>query len=128
MAATNIPVTKAELQTELEPFRLDIATLKTDVAELKTDVAELKTDVKRLESAVKSNTLDIIHIKADIVEIKETMATKNDVSLILNAIDTFAAEAEAYRRKDLDRGHILMVHDDKLSSHETRITILEAKK
>jgi hypothetical protein len=94
----------------------------------KKDLEPIKSDIKRLEDIVKTNTTDILHIKDDIRGIRETMATKDDINRVLCAIDTFAGETKDYRRKDMERGAMLMDHQDKLQNHETRLTLLETKK
>lgn len=61
---------------------------------------------------------EIIKTQADLKKVKETMASKEDVSKILNAIDAFAQKAENYDRKAL-------FHDSRINDHEQRITQLE---
>lgn len=61
-------------------------------------------------------------------EVKAQMATKDDVSRIMTAIDIFAGEAKEYRNKDTLRGHHIMAHDDLLKEHEKRISALEQNK
>ncbi|HBB68319.1 MAG: hypothetical protein A2X28_01580 [Elusimicrobia bacterium GWA2_56_46] len=114
----NQPATKNDIKLSETGLRSEIGSLKT----------ELKSDIKRLEDIVKTNTIDILHIKDDIRDIHETMATKDDISRILGAIDSFAGEARDYRRKDMERGQMLMEQNDKLQNHESRITLLEASK
>ena len=92
------------------------------------EIQSIKTDVKRLEDIAKANTIDILHINDDIRNIRETMSTKDDISRILNAIDKFAGVSENYKRKDLERGHMLMEQNDKLENHEGSLILLETPK
>ncbi|MCG2725982.1 MAG: hypothetical protein L6420_06975 [Elusimicrobia bacterium] len=129
----NLPATKGDLEKMEANFETKFAT-KNDLEKFvtkeifKSEIEPIKKTITRLEKAVGNNTIEILNIKTDIRDIKETMATKDDINRIMNAIDAFAGEAKDYRRKDADRGHILMEHHDKLENHESRVTALEAKK
>ena len=102
---------------------------KGDLADLH---AELKTDMKNLDQKIDSVAIELAKNQADVREIKynmaTNMATKADVSRILSAIDTFTAEAQAYRNHGTLRGSAIMAHDSKLENHETRLTLLETTK
>lgn len=116
------PATKGDLA--------DLRTvLTTDITDLR---AELKTDIKYLDQKIDSVAIEVAKTQADVREIKyniaTNMATKGDVSRILNAIDAFTSEAIAYRNHDTLRGSAIMAHDGKLENHETRITLLETTK
>jgi len=95
----------------------------------KSDLIELKNEVNQ---KIENGFIELLKTQTDVRNIKETMATtmatKDDINRIMNAIDVFAGEAKDYRRKDADRGHMLMEHHDKLENHESRVTALEAKK
>ena len=136
----NLPATKGDitgLQTELK-----LKATKSDLADLRT---ELKTDIKsldqkfdqkigsvenrvaRLEDVTKNIALDMVKAQSDISDIKERMATRDDISRVLNHIDAFAAEALSYRNHDALRGGKIMEHETKLENHENRLTSLEIK-
>lgn len=103
--------------------------LKADIAGVKTDfIKQLNEKTGRLEEIAKTNTIDISRMKEDIGGIRETMATKDDISRIMNSIDRFAAEYISYRNTDILRGDAVMKHGNQLSDHETRIPLLETKK
>ena len=123
------PATKDDLQIAKTGLQNEIQAVKTELQnEIQAVKTELKSDIKRLEDIVGTNTIDILRIKDDIRDIRETMATKDDINRILGAIDAFAGEARDHRRKDLERGHMMMKHEDKLEDHESRITLLETGK
>jgi hypothetical protein len=56
------------------------------------------------------------------------MATKDDISRVLSAIDTYTAEAISYRNRDTLRGGKIMEHETRLTDHENRIALLETGK
>ncbi len=58
--------------------------------------------------------------QADVRDIKASMATKDDISRVLSAIDAFAKGTTDNRRT-------LLVYDDILGRHETRISALKTK-
>jgi len=55
------------------------------------------------------------------------MATKDDISRVLSAIDPYTAEAISYRNRNTLRGDKIMEHETRLTVHETRLTSLETK-
>ena len=63
----------------------------------------------------------------EVVEIKETMATKDDVRLILNRIDSFVQRSETIDRKWPVHGRRLDETEAKISDHEARLSSLEKK-
>jgi len=72
----------------------DIAGVKKDVDDVKKDIAGVKKDVARidkkvgdLDKKVDRVIIDQISTKEDIKEVKETMATKEDINKVLNALD-----------------------------------------
>jgi len=91
---------------------------KADLAAVKT---ELKEDFKRI-------AIEVVKLQSGVEDINERMATKDDINRIMGAIDAFAAEAQSYRNHDTLRGRAIMAHDEKLTNHENRITLLEAEK
>ena len=117
------PATKADLK--------ELAT-KTDLNKLaqttKADLAELKTE---LNKKINSVAIELAKTQADVRGIKETIATKlatrDDISRLMNHIDAFAGEALSYRNHDTLRGGKIMEHETKLSDHENRLTTLETK-
>jgi len=126
------PATKGDL-TKLETMlKGDLAELKTafkdDLAGLRTevkgDLAELKTE---LDGKMKNVYLETIKLQSRVANIEEKMSTKDDINRILSAIDKFAGMADNYKRKDMERGHMLMEQHDKLQDHETRLTALETE-
>ncbi len=96
-----------------------------------------KDDLKGLATKADLAAVDtklsiaVAKTQADIREIKETIATKlatrDDISRLMNHIDAFAAEALSHRNHDKLRGGKIMEHETKLSDHENRLTTLETK-
>ncbi len=123
----NLPATKGDL--EKFATKNDLNKLEQ---KLTGKIDSVETRVVNLENITKNIAIDLTKTQTDIRDMKETMATtmatKDDINRIMNAIDVFAGEAKDYRRKDADRGHTLMEHHDKLEDHESRVTALEAKK
>lgn len=116
------PATKADLKNLELATQAEIKKLAT-----KAELKALDSRAGRLEDITKNMALDMVRMRGDIDDIKERMATKDDINRILGAIDAFAGEARDYRRKDLERGQMMMKHDDKLQDHENRLTTLETK-
>ncbi|MCG2726984.1 MAG: hypothetical protein L6420_12185 [Elusimicrobia bacterium] len=99
--------------------KADINKLEQKIDSVKT---ELRTEIHSVGITLQGH-IDRIENKMD-----TKMATKDDINRIMNAIDVFAGEAKDYRRKDADRGHMLMEQHDKLQNHENRISAIEARK
>ena len=78
-----------------------------------------------LNAKISNVYLEVVKLQSRVGNIEEKMSTKDDISRVLNAIDKFAAVTENYKRKDQERGHMLIDQSDKISNHETRITLLE---
>ncbi|OGR44254.1 MAG: hypothetical protein A2X28_01785 [Elusimicrobia bacterium GWA2_56_46] len=93
---------------------------------------KLTGEINSVAARVDRLAIELAKTQADVREIKYDLATnvstKDDISRVLNAIDKFAATTENYKRKDLERGDMLMAQHDKLQNHETRLTLLEAGK
>lgn len=109
----NEPATRAELKTEVQALRTDLETVRT----------ELKTSINKVAA-------EVVKTQAEMRGMRHTMtgmATKDDVSRILAAIDSFAGKAVSYDRKSHSHGAILMDHEDKLRTHDRRLTSLESK-
>ncbi|MFH2204868.1 MAG: hypothetical protein ABIJ96_17280 [Elusimicrobiota bacterium] len=78
-----------------------------------------QADVQRLDKKIDRFGIEIVKTQDEIRTIKhdmKSMATKDDVSRILAAIDSFAQKGETYDRKALSHGHILSEHESKLRS------------
>ena len=116
----NQPATKNDLQAVKTDLRAELQTVKT----------ELKNDISILDQKVNVLGVELAktHLRIDRVENNMMTALRGFKSEILSAIDTFAGEAKNYRRKDLERGQMLMEQNDKISNHEKRITLLETAK
>ncbi|MBI4802019.1 MAG: hypothetical protein HY796_05810 [Elusimicrobia bacterium] len=70
------------------------------------------------------------HFKMDRMEnrLDTEFPTKADINRVYNLLDAIAGDIKSYQRKDALRGEAIMQHTEKLSNHETRITLLETKK
>ena len=118
------PATKAdlkELATKAGLQKLE-QTTKAGLVIVKTELTETIT---RLAIELTKTQADVREIKHDMAT---KMATKDDISRILSAIDTHTAEAISYRNHDTLRGGKIMEHEARLSGHENRITLLETAK
>mgnify|MGYP001614572381 CR=1 FL=1 len=122
--------TKADLQKLEQTTKADLAVLKNELNQ-KIDSVEQKLSFKidSVEITVNRLVIDLTKTQTDVRDIKYDMATKlatkDDISRIMNHIDAFAAEALSYRNHDTLRGGKIMEHETKLSNHETRISELE---
>ncbi|MBU2574384.1 MAG: hypothetical protein KKH28_09945 [Elusimicrobia bacterium] len=117
-------------KTQFEPASK--GDLTNGLAKLDVKISTLIETVTGLAETVTRLAINGAKSQADIREIKETLATKvatkDDISRVMNNMDVFAGEARDYRRKDLDRGHMLMEQHDKLENHEGRLVLLETPK
>ena len=95
-------------------------------------LAKLDVKISALAETVTRLAIDGAKTQATVRQMQEDMATKmstkDDIGHILNAIDKFAGMTENYKRKDLERGHMLMEQHDQLQNHEGRIVLLENPK
>ena len=105
------PASKGDLINGLAKLDIKISALAETVTRLAIDGAKTQATVRQMKE-----------------DIATTMSTKDDVSRILNAIDKFAGVSENYKRKDLERGNMLMEQHDKLENHEGRLILLETPK
>jgi outer membrane murein-binding lipoprotein Lpp len=119
----------ANLKTELKS---EISTLGAKVGQLDAKVGQLDGKVTDLAGAVVRIAVDLSKTQADVRKIEETiatkLATKDDISRVIGAIDAFAAEALSYRNRDTLRGDRIMGHEEKLQNHERRLVLLENSK
>ena len=95
---------------------------KGDLAKVKIELTETIT---RLAIELSKTQTDVRQIKDDIAT---KLATKDDISRIMSAIDAFAAEAQSSRNHDALRGGKIMEHETKLNNHEGRLALLENPK
>ena len=121
----NKPATKGDLHSSINSLRTE---LKGDIQRLDKTTQRLDKTTQQLDKTSKQHTLEFFKIQRDMRDMKEQMATKDDISRIITAIDIFAGEAKEYRNKDTLRGHAVMTHDTMLKEHEKRISALEQNK
>ncbi|MBI4802707.1 MAG: hypothetical protein HY796_09330 [Elusimicrobia bacterium] len=129
---SGMPASKSEIQSETQSIKTE---LKSEIYDIRTEIkvyfnkldnkldsakSELREDIKRV-------SLEAEKIHSRVNRIEERMATKDDVNRILNAIDKFAADMEFYRKKELLRANLITEHEDKLKTHEHRLSLLEPK-
>jgi len=130
-------VTKEEFREELaklvtkEEFRQELAKLVTK-EEFREELAKVATrkSVEVLANQVLKNTNDITEIKVrlndidwKIGDLREEIKMKFDA--ILNAVDNLSRKYDDDRTEKAAIDHALTRHEDKLDSHEVRITHLE---
>jgi hypothetical protein len=109
------PATKGDLINGLAGLK---AELKSEISALTETVTRLAIDGAKTQTTVRQMQNDMA----------TKMSTKDDISRILNAIDKFAGVSENYKRKDLERGRMLLEQHDKLENHEGRLILLETPK
>lgn len=112
---------KAEIQTVRTELKADIHTVRT---ELSAKIDSTKTE---LNAKIDKVVVEVIKTQAEVRDLRRTMATKDDVSIILAAIDSFAGKAKSYDQKSVSHGAILTDHEDKLRLHGRRLSSLESK-
>lgn len=132
----NGPATRAELWRVRDELRDE---LRSEIrgsrdalgAELRGEIrgsrdalgAELRGEIKSLRVELKSDigrvAASLIRTQADVAEIRSAMATKDDISRVLGAIDGLAGNVH-----DLNR--TVVVWDSILGDHRRRIEALEA--
>jgi len=117
----------------------DLTELKTGLNQKIDSVEQKLTDkidsvegrVSNLETITKNIAIDLAKTQSDVRDIKHDMATKmatkDDISRIMNAIDQFSSEYISYRNKDTLRGDAIMRHEEQIANHEKRISSLEGK-
>ena len=96
----------------------------------KIERLEVKSDssVQRLDDKIDRLAVEVIKTQADVREIKESMATKDDVSRIMGAIDAFSKQSERGDRAMVLHGQALTEHGVKLQDHDRRIASLESSR
>ena len=114
--------TQFEPATKADPKEL-AQTTKGDIAKLDSTITALTETVNRL-------AIDGAKTYLRIEQSEDTLmnAIRNFKSEILSAVDKFAGENKDYKRKDMERGHMLMEQHDKLENHESRLVVLETPK
>lgn len=91
---------------------------------------DLKLAVDRLDKKIDKVAAELVKTQAVMRDMRHDMtglATKDDVSRILGAIDAFAKKGETYDQKAISHGAILTDHEDKLRAHGRRLTSLETR-
>ncbi|MBI4802002.1 MAG: hypothetical protein HY796_05725 [Elusimicrobia bacterium] len=116
-ANANQPATKADLNS-----------LKS---ELKADINRLDDKVKGLDNTVKGLSGEVLKnsFKIDrmVDRLDTEFSTKADINRLFNLLDSIAGDVKRYQREDALHGEAVIQHTEKLSNHETRITLLEKK-
>ena len=120
-ADISLLATKAELATLKTELKNDISLLAT-----KAELASVKTD---LTAQINRVAAAVVNTQADVRRIEQTMATKDDISRVLSAIDAFAKKSENQNNAVVFHGRALTdVHP--WFSHkdlEGRLKALEAR-
>lgn len=109
-----------ELDHKVDALDHKVDALDHKVGELDHKVGELDHKVDRL-------AVELVRTQADLREVKGHMATKEDISRVLQAIDNFAGKSEAYDRKAFSHADILLNHETRLKDHDQRLSVLEFK-
>ena len=118
----DIAAVKTDLVAVRTELKSDITAVRTELAEVKT---ELKSDIKNLSGEILK-----INFRMDRMEntINTKVAMKDDLNRIFNLLDSITGSVKGYQREDTLRGEAVMQHEETLSNHETRITLLETRK
>jgi tetrahydromethanopterin S-methyltransferase subunit G len=88
---------------------------------------KIDSSVDRLDKKIENVALGLVKTQADVQEIKKTMATKDDVNLILDRIDSFTKRVDVYDKKAIIQDYRLNQAESGLSDHEKRLSSLEAR-
>lgn len=110
--------------------KADISSLRT---ELKSDISLLatKTELDRLDKKIDRVAAALVNTQSDVREIKNDMATKmatkDDISRVLSAIDAFAKKWDGQSNAVVLHGQTLTDVQVGLKDHEGRLKALEAR-
>lgn len=129
MTRSSPPATKTDLDELRRDLTAEIRQIRS-VMSTKDDIAGMATKddiVKILGRKVDNLIIDVIKLREGYHEIRTTMATKNDINRILNAIDAFAGKSEDSHRAILLHGQILTEIQITLKDHGRRLTALESR-
>src|SRR5438046_1206096 len=114
-------VTKALFEKEIGTVKTQLGTLETKFGTLdkKVDTLDKKVDtldkkVDTLDKKVDHVALTVVKNHEEFLEFKKTVATKDDIHIILNRIDSFTTRIETFDRK-------VIVHDERLNKVETQL-------
>ncbi|MBI4802016.1 MAG: hypothetical protein HY796_05795 [Elusimicrobia bacterium] len=107
---------KTELKSDLAAVKSE---LKNDIADVRSELTAVKGDLNNKFKSLSGEILKF-HFKMDRMEnrLNTEFSTKADINRVYNLLDAIAGDIKSYQRKDAQ----------KLSNHETRITLLETKK
>lgn len=136
------PATKADISILRTELKNDISLLatktelreaisllatKTELADVKT---ELKGDIARLDQKIDRVAVALVNTQADVREIRNDMATKmatkDDISRVLSAIDAFTKKSEINGNAVVLHGQALTDVQVGLKDHEGRLKTLES--
>lgn len=115
------------LEDVTKNMALDMVRMQGDINNIKERMAtkdDLTAVDTKLSIAIAKTQEDVREIRHDIAT---KLATRDDISRLMNHIDAFAAEALSHRNHDTLRGGKIMEHETRLSDHENRLTTLETK-
>ena len=117
------PVTRSEFLKEINKL-----STKDDLNKLDDKVNKLDD---KFDKAVNRLAAEIVKTQSDLREVKDhietKLATKDDISRVLNAIDAFTVKAKNYDDKALFHGYRIEGLDENVKDHEVRITQLEKR-
>ena len=120
---TSRPATQADITVLAQ----DIRNLDQKFGQLDAKVSHIDVKVEKLDRKNDRLTVELVKTQADILEMKTIMATKDDISRILAAIDSLSGHMVDNRRTILVYDKILGEHGEKLESHEKRLAFIESK-
>ncbi len=123
----DISLLRAELATKTELREaISLLATKTELAAVKT---ELREDIARLDQKIDRVAVALVNTQADVREIRNDMATKmatkDDISRVLSAIDAFAKKSENDHNAVIRHGQILTDVQVGLKDHEGRLKTIE---
>ena len=106
----------------MKPNKSDVPVTKSTFLQVTNEIAEA---IAKLTETDQKIWRKILEHDEEFKKIRETVATKDDIQLILNRIDAFTQKSETTDRKMVFHDHRFKENDDKLSNHEQRISTLE---
>ncbi len=89
---------------------------------------KIDSSVKRLDEKINNVAISLIKTQKDVQEMKEKMATKDDVNLILDRIDTFSKKVDVYDKRVVFHDYRFNELGPRVEDHEKRLLALESSR
>ncbi|MEK7234692.1 MAG: hypothetical protein AAB268_12820 [Elusimicrobiota bacterium] len=129
------PATKADIayvKADIVAVRADMTAVRADITDVKADISLLatKTELACLDKKIDRVAAALVNTQENVREIRNDMATKmatkDDISRVLSAIDAFTKKSEINDNAVVLHGRALTDVQVGLKDHEGRLKTLEA--